>query len=321
VTPPDAVALEWAHVAGVLDEIGFSGARVVRAIDEGAFSSARRWIIDDGSGETVFVKAAAAANAYAVRELSDQCSSYLRAELAEIVPQLQGWHDGGDGRPAVLVLEDLSDARWGAPVTERDARALRAALDALVQVPAFGDDRPFATGLEPDGVNPWTVIAADRGPAIATGLVDAGWLDASLPALIAAADAIDLEGDRIVHGDLWRQNWCVAPHGAVLVDFGAARGNARINHAWGECAVRAAGGPGGLVLRADESDHASWAAWMSGLALRLIVQSAPRHARFPRLLETERREAIAGLRWASAALHLLAPSVAPGVEPAGPWRP
>ncbi|MCZ4496323.1 MAG: phosphotransferase, partial [Thermoleophilia bacterium] len=169
----------------------------------------------------------------------------------------------------------------------------------------------------------WTQLADDPTPLLATGIADEAWCDRAVARLAAASQRVDIAGDHLVHGDLWRQNWCTAAdRGAVLVDWtGAARGNPLVNAAWGECGVRACGGPGGIVFPAGHREHGPWSAWMSGLAVGFLLHRYAERARTPRLHETQLREAIAGLAWASETLGIDAPTPAADVLPAGPWRP
>lgn len=316
--PPATRALDWPQVADGLATLGHPDARPLRTLDEGAYSPAHRWIVELAPGRRAFVKALVVG--CDARQLEQQRSAYAR-DLGPIVPTLLGWLPPTDTLPTLLVTEDLSAAHWGVPVTEADARALRTTLDALALHAARADDDPFTIADRAPDAPTWAAFLDDPSPLLATGLVDEAWCNASVEPLAAAAARIDPTGDGVVHGDLWRQNWCVAQRGAVLVDFSIMRGNPAVNHAWAECGVRAAGGPGGIVLGREDEDHAAWAAWMSGVAARLFMHSMPWHAELPRLRETELREAIAGLRWACAALHLPQPPLHPGLEPDGPWRP
>jgi hypothetical protein len=131
--------------------------------------------------------------------------------------------------------------------------------------------------------------SSDLAPAAArlarSGLVGDGWLARALPDLLAAEGSVDLEGDRLLHPDLFLQNWCRADRGAVLVDWAhPSRGNPMFNLAWGELGVRSAGGPANVVLAAG---HPAWAAYMAGQASWFLIdhETPP----VPRLAETERR--------------------------------
>jgi hypothetical protein len=277
-----------------------------REVREGAYSNAARWVVTFAGGPAAFVKAEVADDG----PYGTHTEHLVYAAVAlPCLPALYGYEPGGEDVPRVLVTEDLSGARWGAPVTAADAGLLGDAFDALAGVPA-------PAGLAPVTFEPgWARFARDPAPLLATGLVDAGWLDRHLPALAAAEATVDTAGDRLVHLDLWLQNWCRAARGAVLVDWaGAAAADPLLMRAWAEAGVRAAGGPPGLVLRGEPG----WAAWAAGIAGSFLSENA---GTYVRLLETERREALATLRWACAELGLPEPAVSPPFAALPTWRP
>jgi thiamine kinase-like enzyme len=172
--------------------------------------------------------------------------------------------------------------------------------------------------LEPVQPEPnWAELSQRVGDLVDTGLFDADWLDRHLDVLTANAAGVDLHGDRLVHHDLFVQNWCRADRGAVLVDWAAAGvGNAELSRAWAEAGVRAAGGPNGVVM---PSPQPGWASWTAGLfAHYLSVQH--RWEKPARLVETQQREAHAALVWATTELDIPMPEVRSDFGP-GPWRP
>lgn len=262
--------------------------------DEGGYSEGERWVVTFEDGGTAFVK-----NAW---RIEDEHLVYSSVGLP-CLPRLVAYE------PGLLVTEDLSHATWGTPVTAEDARGLVAALDALRDVAAPEGLRTWERPLA------WEAFVADPAPLLATGLVDEPWLR-HLPSL-AEAERVRLDGDRLVHGDLWLQNWCRVPgRGVVIVDWaGAFAANADIMRAEGEAAVRAAGGPPGIVLPGAPE----WAAWMSGQTARFLTDQKPDWP--PRLVETERREAWATLRWACDELRLPYPGPSEAFTSLGPWRP
>lgn len=296
------------------------GARVVREVREGAYSRASRWLVAWPNAKRAFVKA----GHYPDADHGLHLEAIVCGEVAALcVPRLLGW-DAGDaarGEPELIVLEDLSQARWTPPVTARDASMLRAALDQLAEAPGPATLRV----LDPMGRHmrqAWNAFAStERDAVLATGFVDEGWLDAHGAALAQIEQGARLDGDRLVHGDLWMQNWCrVDGRGAVIVDWScASRANERINRAWAECAVRAAGGPGGIVLPAGAPDEPEWSAYMCGRALdyAVSVQDEPRD----RLVETVRREAAAAIAWLCQACDLPMPRIAPHARVDPAWRP
>lgn len=262
--------------------------------DEGGYSDGERFVVTFADGGTAFVK-----NAW---RIEDEHLVYSAVDLP-CVPRLVAYE------PGLLVTEDLSHATWGTPVTADDAAALGAALDMLRDVPAPEGLRAWDRPLG------WEAFAADPAPLLATGLVDEAWLR-HLPVL-AEAERVRLDGDRLVHGDLWLQNWCRVPgRGVVIVDWaGAYAANTDIMRAEGEAGVRAAGGPPGIVL----SGAPEWAAWIAGQAATFVANQQPDWP--ARLIETERREALSTLRWACDDLGLPYPASSETFTSLGPWRP
>lgn len=305
----------------MLDAQFGGAARMIAPRDAGAYSRAGRWVAEIGTdGVTAFVKADRGGGAHVA---TDARACLL--ELGSFQPTVYAWlpSEAPDGI-SVLVTEDLSHARWGVPLTGIDAHALRAALDELAEhrapdeLPAFVDRRIAVAGQ-------WQRFMDDPSALVATGQVDAAWCSAHLERLAAAADTVELDGTGIIHDDTWRQNWCTAERGAVLVDWtGLCRGNPMVNLAWGECGVRACGGPTGIVLNPAHPQHAPWAAWMAGQAADFIAHDFTvndvRTTR-PELWATQARECRAGLVWACTALDLPLPTPAPGALPDGPWQP
>lgn len=262
-------------------------------VDEGGYSPGERWLVRFADGGTAFVK-----NAWRV---GDEILVYSTVS-ASCLPRLLAHAED------VLVIEDLSNARWGTPLTEADCDLLSAAFDELSSIAA-------PEGLRPVSLTPrWAALAAEPERLLRIGLVDEPWLR-HLPALVAA-DVADVRGDRLVHRDLWLQNWCRADRGAVIVDwYNAGPANPMLMRAWGEAGIRAAGGPPGRVCR----DAPEWATLMAGLAAWFLSEDGPDTD--PRLIETERREAWATLRWACDELDLPHPTPSEAFTRLGPWRP
>jgi hypothetical protein len=295
-------------VAGAVQDI--LGSRPVHwtPVEEGGYSATGRWVVRTASGRTAFVKAA----------LGAESEPWLHNEFrvygevsAPWLPELYGYRAGDDDLASVLVIEDLSQARWGIPLDVHDAELLRDALHALADVKALTGMRPMELQHQ------WRILATNPWTVTASGLVDEAWMSRCLPDLVEAESSIDLAGDDLVHGDLFLQNWCRNDRGAVIVDWAFPwRGNGSFCLAWGEAGVRAAGGPSGVVLPPGGS---SWAAFVAGqIVWFLLDHDRPVH---PRLGESERREAFAALCWATDELALPRPQPAPAFLPRGPWRP
>jgi hypothetical protein len=280
-----------------------------RAVDEGAYSGASRWLIEMSDGATGFVKALVDPSpTHGLGVEHAVCSS---VDLP-CVPKELAFSQGKDDEPSVLIIEDLSHATWGIPVTNADAQALREAHAALAEID------PPANIPQPVVTPGWSGLSTRALEIVNSGLADSAWIERHLPALMKAAENVHLEGTSLVKLDTWLQNWCrLEGRGVVLVDWSwCAIGNPQIGFAWGEAAVRAAGGPQGVVL-AD--GHPDWAAWMAGQTTWFLLERD--HPVPKRLDETERREASTTLLWACTELGIEPPVHAPGFVPAGPWRP
>lgn len=134
----------------------------------------------------------------------------------------------GDPVP-LLVVEDLAAARWPPPYPD-DLAPLRAALELLAEVPPPAILPAIADEADADGS--WVQVAADPTPIHALALAAPAWLEAALPGLVDAERRIRLQGDDLVHADLWYANLCFAARGPVIVDWGSAmRGNAVLDRA------------------------------------------------------------------------------------------
>jgi hypothetical protein len=223
------------------------------------------------------------------------------------------------GEHSVLVLEDLSHARWRAPVSVDDVEKFSTAADEIANIDVPSEIPP----VDLDNWkwhSAWSGFVADSSKLIASGLVDQQWLDQYLAKAAAIESKVDIRGDSLAHGDLWLQNWCrTGDRGAVWVDWsGACRANSLLNRAWGECGIRAAGGPKSIVFPKND-DEPAWAMWMCGRTLSFAAEwhTDPR----PRLVETLMREAAAALDWMSEACDLPRPLSSDAAIVHAAWRP
>ncbi|HEY3551052.1 MAG TPA: phosphotransferase [Gaiellaceae bacterium] len=131
------------------------------------------------------------------------------------MPQLLGWEDGE--RP-LLVLEDLTEgARFPPPWRPGDVDAVLATLEQL------GAARVEELPPFPDSWPQWTAVADDPAPFLSLGIASPGWLEAALPALLAAESKAPFSGSGVIHGDVRSDNLCIRGDRAVLVDWNHAR--------------------------------------------------------------------------------------------------
>ena len=221
-----------AILAGLLGSAPLSRERVERG-----YTPAERWVVALEDGRSVFIKAAV--NDLTAGWLRDEHRIYSALE-APFMPRLLGWADGN--RP-ILILEDLSVAAWPPPWTDaRVASVLRTLSDVASTPPPSWLPPARMSGLLERG---WQTVRDDPGPLLSTGIVDRPWLEMTLPALLEASDACELDGDQLLHLDVRSDNLCFRADGsAVLVDWNlAVLGNARIDVAFWLPTLVAEGGP------------------------------------------------------------------------------
>ncbi len=178
-----------------------------------------------------------------------------RSISGSFLPEVLGFDDDGV-RPA-LALEDLSQAEWPPPWTERRVADV---LDALSEIhdarpPDHLARRPDAEGAD------WRAIAADPVPFLALGLCSAAWLRAALPALIAASAEAPLAGNSLVHMDVRSDNLCFRDGRTVAIDWNHATiANPDLDIAFWLPSLHAEGGPPPESILSSAPALAAWVA-------------------------------------------------------------
>lgn len=197
-----------------------------------------------------------------------------------------------DGETPMLVLEDLMPARWPPPWRDGDIRAV---LDALAEIAAADVNGTLPRVEEVHG-NDWREVERDPAPFLATGLRDEAWLERTLPALIAAAEAAPVHGDALVHCDVRSDNLCLKDGRAVLVDWNHARlGNPRYDIAFWAPSLALEKGP-----RPDEFGVDEFAAYVA--AFFAARAGLPKPAGAPTVRDFQRAQAEIALDWAERVL-------------------
>lgn len=259
---------------------------------QGGYTNAERWVAGL-EREAVFLKVAA--DAPTAGWLRDEHKIYetLRGDF---LPALRAWDD--DGALPMLVLEDLSAARWPPPWNPGDVDRVLASLSQLAatRAPAFVK----SLEAERETLSGWRRVAADPRPFLSLGLCGAAWLERALPALLRAAEQAVLDGDALLHLDVRSDNICFARHGALLVDWNwACRGDRRMDIAFWLPSLHAEGGPAPEEVLKDEPELA---ALCSGFFASMAGLPVIPHA--PRVRVVQRQQLETALPWAVRALDL-----------------
>ena len=223
--------------------------------------------------------------------------SYAAGPFA-FMPRLIACED--DAERPLLIIEDLSGAEWPPPWTRARFDAVRAAIAAMhaCEVPA-----PRKVSELRAAIRGWTLVAEDPAPFLSLSVADAAWLKANLPALLAAEQACEQEGDAFTHFDLRSDNMCVTLGGAKLVDWAeACRSNPKLDLGSWAPSLEYEGGPKPEELVGHEPEVA---AVISGyFAARAGLPLIPDA---PRVRDVQKRQLSTALPWVIRALRLPTP--------------
>ncbi len=271
---------------------------MVPAPGHGAPSN-RRWLVGFEDGSSAFAKIAAFD--YTAEWLRLERTNYEALAGATYLPRLLGWDD--DGEAPTLVLEDLAGAMWPPPWTTGRIDAVLAALEAIQATPPpeaivglFGELFDIRTG--------WLPLLADPTRALALGLFDASWLDSWGDTLLVAADAAELEGAALLHGDVRSDNLCLIEGRVVLVDWNwACRGSPLLDIAAWLPSLHHEGGPHPWQILPGQGALASLLAgfFLEHAGLPTIPQA-------PHVRQLQLDQGRVALRWACRELDIPSPS-------------
>lgn len=266
--------------------------RRFRAVS-GGYTPVRRAVVELMDGRTVFIKLA----------INALTAGWLRAE-SRMYGQLTGGFKPDllafdDGEFPLLVLEDLSGARWAPPWRPGDVEAVRRALtemaaaEVTLELPLVSN----VLGQDPPG---WREVARDPRPFLALGLVSENWLHAALPTLLAAEAAAPLHGSDLMHCDIRSDNLCFTDRGCVLIDWNmACRGNHLADVAFWLPSLHAEGGPAPDEVLSGQAELAAWTAGF--FAARAGLPQIPDA---PRVRYIQQVQLQTALPWAVRALGL-----------------
>lgn len=264
-------------------------------VETRGYATNGHWIVELRNGSRAFVKHAAPV---------DPCPRWLRDEYAvytavsgPFMPQLLAWED--DPERPLLVLEDLSDARWVPPWEDGDVEAV---LTALAEVAATRPSGPLSR-FEDYGIPSWETVAEDPAPFLSTGLAGPDWLERALPVLVNASKRTPLAGDAVLHCDVRSDNLCLREGQAILFDWNHARlGNPALDIAGWLPSLNLEGGPGpDEIGGADEC-----AAFVAGFFASRAGLPPPEGAPTVRLFQREQAEV--AIPWACRVLGLPPPA-------------
>jgi thiamine kinase-like enzyme len=210
---------------------------VLRRIETRGYAAAFHAIAELADGRSVFVKAGA----------EDVTSAFLRDEIkvyrAVREPFMPAFLGADEGDPPLLVLEDLSNGFDVPPWTDAKVAAVLDVIERLREItpPA---ELGSAERYRVDWGERWQKIAEDPVPFLSLGLCSREWLDESLPVLAAAAEAVPLAGDALVHIDIRSDNLAFVDGRAKLVDWNfACAGHRQLDLACWLPSLHAEGGP------------------------------------------------------------------------------
>ena len=264
-------------------------------VETRGYSTNEHWVAEFDDGSRAFLKHAAPV---------DPCPRWLRDEYAvyqavsgSFMPRLLGWDD--DPERPLLVIEDLSAARWVPPWHDGDVEAM---LATLAEIAATTPRRPLPR-FEDFGIPSWESIADDPAPFLSTGLADADWLEHALPTLVAAAERTPRAGEATLHCDVRSDNLCFRDGRAILFDWNhAAIGNPALDIAAWLPSLTLEGGPQpDKVAVADE-----FAAFVAGFFASRA--GLPPQEGAPTVRVFQREQAEVAIPWACRVLDLPPPA-------------
>jgi hypothetical protein len=293
ITPmiDDTIAPELAARIERLIGAPIEGYRMAR----GGYSLATRLVCHSGRA-SFFVKIGTTPGTSAA--LRREISVYQRVQ-GDFMPRAYAWDDQ-DHAP-ILVTEDLSAYAWPPPWNAQGVELVLAQIEALHHSAATLE--PFAE-VHPDWQATWPAIAADPAPFLSLGIASPGWLEAALPALIAAEAQCSSAGQALCHWDLRSDNICIAPGRAIFVDWNhACLSNPQLDLGFLLPSLAYEGGPPPERVLPGAPEVAAWVAGYFAARAGL-----PPVAEAPTVRVVQRQQLETALPWAARALGLPLPA-------------
>lgn len=276
---------------------GLVGARVesYRRV-EGGYTPALRLLCETAAGR-LFAKVGTTPG---TRESLRREIHVYRSISGDFMPRLLAASD--EESEPVLVIEDLSAHHWPPPWDSRQIEMTLAQIESMHGARTALETYAQVHGAVGEG---WREVAEDPVPFLALGVADAGWLEASLPALMRSEESCPTAGDSLTHFDLRSDNICLKSGRAVFVDWnGACLSNPRLDLGfWLPSLAYESGVEPEKVL----PDAPEVAALVSGyFAARAGL---PEISDAPRVRAVQRRQLATALPWAARALGLPPPTI------------
>jgi hypothetical protein len=256
------------------------------------YSPARRSIVTLEDGRSVFVKSATADWTHDALLVEGRVYESVRGDF---IPERIAFDPES---PAVLILEDLSGARWPPPWEDGDVTAVLTALAGVHEatppegLPRLAEVVSYRTT--------WSAVASDPAPFLSLGLASEEWLRAALPVLVEAQRQAALDGNALVHQDVRSDNIALSDGRARLVDWNwAAIGSSDMDLAFWLPSLAAEGGPlPGTFFHGDPRLTAVVSGWFAANA------GLPPPPGAPRVREVQRTQLQQALPWAAQTLGL-----------------
>lgn len=256
----------------------------------GGYTPAARYLVS-AAGSRAFVKVGT--TPLTAGFLRREAFAYERIK-GPFVPRFMGWQDH-DAEP-MLIIEDLSEARWPPPWDAKLLDAVLEQVDAMHRTTA--DLGSQALAGEPS--SGWSIVAENPEPFLSLRLASKEWLVRSLATLIDAEAECAIEGTAVTHFDLRSDNMCLTNAGVKFIDWAeACLGNPKLDLGFWLPSLCFEGGPQPDVLLPDAPEVA---AWVSGFfAARAGL---PDIADAPLVRRVQREQLSTALPWAQRALDL-----------------
>lgn len=201
------------------------------------YTPAKRLLVSFEDGSTAFAKVAV--NESTTQWLAVEHVVYSQVE-GSFLPRFLGYDEA---EPALLLLEDLSEAHWPPPWPEGSVAAVLGALEKIAATwPPHGV--PSAEIYREELSEGWALVEQDPGPFLSFELCSREWLADALPSLLEAARAAPIEGESLLHFDVRSDNIALQGDRAVLVDWNwACIGNPLLDRATWAPSLHVEGGP------------------------------------------------------------------------------